>query len=180
MNAITTPTLLSVANRPADELPEGLPAGDVLAHFMKRAIEEDARQGVRWPSIDPVHFAAAGLGWHVFPNTVIVHGPTFALCDRVRPDGYNPDSCLFEAFALERFPEGKEPKPDNLHRPALTEENWRKILSQDFANMGEVQRGMKSMGFGGPRPHPAEERTVINFHRSLAAYMGQGAPVLLD
>jgi phenylpropionate dioxygenase-like ring-hydroxylating dioxygenase large terminal subunit len=42
----------------------------------------------------------------------VAHGYTFALCFRVRPQGYNPDRCIFEAFVLERFPERQEPNTE--------------------------------------------------------------------
>jgi hypothetical protein len=42
--------------------------------------------------------------------------------------------------------------------------------------MPEVQKGMKSRGFMGPRPNPVEELPVVHFHRVLADYMGTGAP----
>jgi hypothetical protein len=131
---------------------------------------------VNWPRIDPAHFAAAGNVWHIFPNTVVIHGPTFALCYRARPDGRDPNSCIFEVYTLERFPEGQEPKPENLHKPDIDEASWRKVLCQDFSNMGAVQRGLRSRGFDGLRPSPVEERAIINFHRVLADYLGTGAP----
>lgn len=175
VNGTATQTMVDVANRLVDELPEGTPAAEVQAHFMKRTIEEDAKLGIEWPQIDPDHFVAAGTDWHVFPNTVIIQGPTFALCYRARPSAnYDPDSCIFEVYTLQRFPEGQEPRPENLYTPEVTEENYRKVLCQDFSNMGEVQKGMKSMAFAGARPHPVEEQAVINFHRQLAAYMGEG------
>ena len=174
--ATTTEVMVDIANRLVDELPEGTPAHEVHMHFMKRVIEEDARRGVSWPKIDPAHAAEAGTDVHIFPNTVLIYGPTFALCYRARPDGTDPDSCIFEVYTLERFPEGQEPKPENLHKPEMTLEHWPKVLLQDFSNMGEVQRGMKSMAFSHAIPHPVEEEAVINFHRALASYMGSGAP----
>lgn len=176
VNATTTQTMVDVANRLVDELPEGTPAMEVQMHLMKRTIEEDAKQGVMWPQIDPALFAASGNDWHIFPNTVIIHGPTFALCYRARPNGYDPDSCIFEVYTLQRFPEGQEPKPENKYMPDIDEERWRKVLCQDFSNMEDVQKGMKSAGFQGARPHPIEEQSIINFHRSLARYMGDGGP----
>ena len=177
VNATTTQTMVDVANKLVDELPEGTPTPEVYAHFMKRTIEEDAKQGVTWPQLDPAHVAASGNDWHIFPNTVIIHGPTFALCYRARPSrDYDPDSCIFEVYTLQKFPEGQEPKPENIYTPEITEENYRKVLCQDFSNMGAVQEGMKSMAFAGARPHPVEEQAVINFHRTLARYMGAGAP----
>ena len=47
---------------------------------------------------------------------------------------------------------------------------------EDFGNMAAVQKGMKSRGYAGPRPSPAQELSVIHFHRLLARYMGTGAP----
>ncbi len=176
VNATTTQTMVDVANLLVEELPEGTPAGEVQGHFMKRVIEEDLKRGVTWPKLDPAHIVETGTDWHIFPNTVIIHGPTFALCYRARPNGFNPDSCIFEVYTLERFPEGQEPKPENLYKPVIDEANWRKVLCQDFSNMGDVQKGMKSLAFPGARPHPVEEQAVINFHHTLANYMGRGRP----
>ena len=177
VNATTTDTLIAAAKRLVDELPAGTPPEAVSAHMMAQAKRDDAARGVIWPEIDPDHMMATGIDWHVFPNTVILHGITFALCYRARPNGYDPDSCIFEVYVIERFPEGQEPKTEWVYEPDATEEKWRRILSQDFNNMPEVQRGMKSRGFPGARPSPVQEKAVTNFHRTLAEYMGTGAPV---
>jgi phenylpropionate dioxygenase-like ring-hydroxylating dioxygenase large terminal subunit len=176
VNATTTQTMVDVANLLPQELPEGTPAQEVQMHLMRRTVEEDAKRGVIWPQIDPAHFAASGNVWHLFPNTVIIHGPTFALCYRARPNGSDPNSCIFEVYALERFPEGAEPRADNLYKPEITEANWRKVLCQDFSNMEAVQKGLRSRGFDGTRPSPVEERAIVNFHRVLAIYIDAGGP----
>ena len=177
VNATTTETLVNAAKRLVHELPPGTPPEQVGAHLIASAKRDDAARGVVWPEIDPAQMTAAGFDWHVFPNTVIIQQPTSALCYRARPNGYNPDSCIFEVYVLERFPEGEEPKTQWVFQPEPSEENWLKILSQDFQNMPEVQRGMKSRGFMGARPSPVQEKAVTNFHRSLAEFMGTGAPV---
>jgi nitrite reductase/ring-hydroxylating ferredoxin subunit len=179
VNATTTQTMVDAAARLVDELPEGTPAGEVQAHMMKSAVMADAARGVIWPQLDPAHFAEAGTVWHLFPNTVVIQGPVFGLCYRARPDGKNPDSCIFEVYVIERFPEGQEPKPENILTDIEARDVWRQVLSQDFDNMEAVQRGIKSRGFRGPRPNPLQERGVTNFHRVLADYMGTGAPVPL-
>lgn len=176
LDAVTTATLVRAANRLVDELPPGTPADVVGAHLMAAAERDDAARGVIWPKIDPAQWAAAGHDWHIFPNTVILQGPAFALCYRARPNGYNPDSCIFEVYVLERFPEGQEPKTEWVYKPEATEEQWLKILSQDFGNMPQVQKGMKSRGFMGARPSPVQEVAVTHFHRLLAKYMGTGTP----
>ena len=176
LNAGTTKTLVDAANRLVDELPAGTPADQVGAHLMASAKRDDAARGVIWPEVDPAALIRTGHDWHMFPNTVILPGLTFALCYRVRPNGYDPNSCIFEVYTLERFPEGQEPKTEWVYQPEPTEEKWLKILSQDFENMGVVQKGMKSRGFKGPRPNPLQELGVIHFHQLLSKYMGTGAP----
>ena len=176
LNASTTTTLVDAARRLVDELPEGASAEEVNMHWMSSAIRDDAARGVDWPQFDPVAVAEAGTDWHIFPNTVILPGPTFALCYRARPNGYDPNSCIFEVYNIERFPPGQEPQTEWVYEPDITREKWRKILCQDFNNIAEVQRGMKSRGFGGARPSPVQEIPVTHFHRRLADYMGTGGP----
>lgn len=178
-NASTTMTLVNAAKRLVDELPEGTPAPEVIAHWMKRAKEDDAARGVDWPDITPSQMGEAGLAWSVFPNMTILHGITFALCYRTRPYADDPDKCIFESYAIERYPDGEEPETEWVYAEP-TAEGWGMVLAQDFSNMGAVQKGMKSRGFDHTLPNPHQERKVTNFHRNLAHYMGQGSPELLD
>jgi len=55
-----------------------------------------------------------------------------------------------------------------------TQENWRdgnypRIFVQDYDNVDEVQKGMKSAGFPGALPNPLAEKVVWNLHRELRA-----------
>lgn len=176
VNANTTQTIVDAAKRLVDVLPEDASPAEVGAKMMELAYIADAERGVDWPAVDPKHFFESGIDWHVFPNTIILHGVTFILGYRARPNGLDPDSCIFEVYVLERYPEGEEPKPENVYQPDMSQENWRLVLSQDFANMGEVQKGVKSWGFPGARPNPVQEQSVMNFHRNLSEYMGRGGP----
>ena len=176
VNASTTQTFVDASARLVDELPEGTSADEVMAHFMTSAKADDEARGVVWPEIDPAHQADCGISWHLFPNMTIGIGITFALIYRVRPYRTDPNKCVFEAYTLERFPEGQEPKTEWVHAEAYEPGAWPPVLLQDFDNMAEVQRGMSSLGFRGCLPNPVQEKPVSNFHRSLAQYMGRGAP----
>jgi hypothetical protein len=176
--AASTETLVNAAKRLVDELPEGTAPADVVKHWLASARKDDAARGVIWPTISPQNMAEAGLAWSLFPNVTILQGVTFALCYRVRPYGDDPNKCIFESYALERFPEGEEPKTEWVYAEA-TAEKWGSVLAQDFSNMEWVQRGMKSRGFRGTLPNPHQERKVTNFHSNLADYMGLGIPHLL-
>jgi nitrite reductase/ring-hydroxylating ferredoxin subunit len=174
-NASTTETLVNAAKRLVDELPEGTPPDQVIKHWLASARADDAARGVVWPTITPQQMSDAGLAWHVFPNMSILQGITFALCYRARPYGGDPHKCIFESFAIERFPAGQEPKTNWVYAEP-TAEKWGAVLAQDFSNMAAVQNGMRSRAFSGPQPNPHQERKVTNFHRNLAKYMGTGAP----
>ncbi len=177
--AASTETLVNAASRLADELPEGTPPADVIAHWLASAKADDAARGVEWPDIPPGIQHEAGLAWSIFPNMTVLQGVTFALCYRTRPYGDDPDKCIFESYALERFPEGEAPATTWVQADA-TAEYWGSVLAQDFANMEFVQKGMKSSGFRGPLPNPHQERKITNFHRALANYMGIGGLKLLS
>lgn len=176
--AASTETLVNAAKRLVDELPEGTPGNEVIAHLMKSAKADDAARGIDWPEIPPEVMAEAGLAWSMFPNQTILQGVTFALCYRVRPYKDDPDKCIFESYALERFPEGEEPNAQWVHAEP-TAENWGSVLAQDFDNMEWVQRGMKSRGFHGALPNPHQEQKITNFHRHLSKIMGTGAPKII-
>ncbi|MCB2061652.1 MAG: aromatic ring-hydroxylating dioxygenase subunit alpha [Novosphingobium sp.] len=176
VNARTTWTLVDAALRLKDELPEGTPTPEVMAHWLKSAREQDAARGVVWPDVSPAHQAKAGSSWHVFPNMTIAHSITNALIYRVRPDRQEPERCIFEAAVIERFPEGGEPETEWEYADPSDVEKWRPVLLQDFDNMIQVQRGMRSRGYRGCIPSPKQEQTVANLHRNLARYVGRGGP----
>ncbi|MFT3929253.1 MAG: SRPBCC family protein [Spongiibacteraceae bacterium] len=177
--AASTDTLVKAASRLVDELPEGTPAADVIKHWLASAKADDAKRGVIWPELTPAQMSEAGLAWSLFPNQTILQGVTFALCYRTRPYGDDPNKCIFESYALERFPEGEEPKSEWVYAEP-TAEKWGMVLAQDFANMEWVQKGMKSRGFRGTLPNPHQEQKVTNFHRVLSKFMGRGSPKLLN
>ena len=180
LDAFLSHSMVEAAQRLPIELPEGTPPLEVLQKMIEWTIEIDAKKGVSWPALTPQHMLDAGYDWHIFPNCLILAAPTYVLGYRTRPNGYDPDSCIFEAYAMDRAPDGVEPQqPEVEWSTDLTDEAfWGLILMQDIGNMPEVQKGMKSRGFQGARPNPVWEVAVSNFHRTLAEYMGTGAPVL--
>ena len=133
--------------------------------------------GAGWPAITLEQMAKAGADWHVFPNQIFLMYPDGALVYRARPDGDNPDSCIFDISAIQRYAPGAEPKVErqNFHGA----DDWRNfatisiILQQDFDNMEQVQKGMKSDAFIAARPSPRQETSVSNLHRHIADYLAR-------
>ncbi|MEW9856082.1 aromatic ring-hydroxylating oxygenase subunit alpha [Novosphingobium sp. M1R2S20] len=172
-NTNTTATLVAVANRLKDELPEGTPAAEVSKYWIQTARAEDEARGVVWPTVDPQHTSQAGTAWQIFPNFQIGHAVNNMLCYQARPYKSDPDKCIFEAAVYELYPEGEAPATDwEYTEPA----DWPPVLQQDFANMAAVQQGMKNVGFRGAQPNPYMERSVASLHMNLAKFMGTGFP----
>ncbi|VWX46581.1 SRPBCC family protein [Novosphingobium sp. 9U] len=173
-NTNTTETLVGVANRLKDELPEGTPAAEVSAYWIRTAREEDAARGVVWPTVDPSHTAKAGTAWQIFPNFQIGHAVNNMLCYMARPYKADPDKCIFEAAVYELYPEGQAPQTEWEYTEP---QDWPPVLQQDFTNMAAVQQGMKNVGFRGAQPNPYMERSVASLHMNLAKFMGTGTPL---
>ena len=103
-------------------------------------------------------------------------GPTGSLNYRARPVGNNPDQCIFDVYSMQRYPAGQEPRNVEVEwsQDHADKDFWGLILTQDFANVAEVQKGMKNRAFKGAIPNPRQETAVINFHRSLCEFMDKG------
>lgn len=171
LKATTTEEMLA-AGRRLMELPEGSDPFTVYGAFAQFHREEAAKNNRPFPDVPIETMMASGTDWHIFPNLVFLHQPTNVLWYRARPNGDDPDSCIFEINVIERFAEGAEPKGVEVEvADDWRTADWGLILAQDFQNMGEVQRGMKSRGFKGARTNPVQERAISNFHRVLHHYL---------
>lgn len=143
-----------------------------LAEFQKEAA---IAANAGWPEMSFEDIFNAGTDWHVFPNFIFLPWPDGGLFYRSRPDGDNPDSCIFDIWSLQRFAPGSEPALQREYYHG--EDDWRHkenfglILSQDFQNMISVQQGMKARGFSGSRTNPKQEAPVANFHRVIRGFI---------
>jgi len=142
-----------------------------MMEFQREAAIED---GAGWPdNLSFENIVRAGVDWHIFPNLICLPNFDGSLWYRARPNGDDPDSCIFDLWSLARYAPGEQPP---LVREVLTDwrdhDDWGAIFPQDFQNLGEVQQGMKSRGFVGARTNPIQEKAISNFHRVLRRYLG--------
>jgi len=175
LNAGSSVQTVHAARRVMQEVPEGTPATDVLMKFGQFIYEHAVNAGATWPGITPEQMYAAGIDWHLFPNQIMLQGPTGLLGYRSRPNGNDPDSCIWDVYSLQRYAPGEEPKVElEWSQDHGDQTFWGKILTQDYNNMAQVQRGMKSRGFKGARPNPQQEVAISNFHQSLVDFLEKG------
>jgi len=76
VNSCTTDTIVNAAKRLVDELPVGTPGAVVTAHLTASAQRDDAARGDLAHDPHGDH-AKGGHDWHLFPNSVILHGLTY-------------------------------------------------------------------------------------------------------
>jgi phenylpropionate dioxygenase-like ring-hydroxylating dioxygenase large terminal subunit len=175
LNAGSSVQSVFAARRVMQEVPPGATPMEVLMKFGEFTREHCAAQGVTMPGITPEQMHAAGIDWHLFPNQIMLQGPTSLLGYRARPNGHDPNSCIWDVYSLQRYAPGEEPQVEQEWSFDHADESfWGKILTQDYQNLPKVQKGMNSRGFRGARPNPKQERAVINFHRALVDFIERG------
>jgi hypothetical protein len=170
LRAIWTPRDLTAARRLATELDEsdGADPARVMGAMMAFAAEEAEKDGSGWPKLTTENLIRAGQDWHIFPNLIVLPYPDGALWYRARPNGDDPDSCVFDIWSLVRYAPGAEPElKREFYADWRDHKDWGRILEQDFENLDAVQQGMKSRGFPGSRTSPRQEMAISNFHRVL-------------
>lgn len=176
LRAMYSPRSVEAMHRLLTELE---PTTDVMRLYGK--MEELQREaaltsGAGWPSMTPEQRIRAGQEWHLFPNHVFLMLADASIAYRARPNGDDPDTCIFDIWSLQRYAPGAEPKLVREFIPdwrANTEADFGLILAQDFQNFEKVQLGMKSIGFKGSRTNPLQESEIPNMHRALADYLAR-------
>jgi len=154
-------------------LPDDTPVDVVLTKLIDYHREETEKRGIVWPeSLTLEAWAAAGVDWHIFPNSIVL--PTFdgALWYRMRPNGDDHDSCIVDIWSLGRFPPGQEPEvTQTVFHGFEAFHGQCEFLEEDFANIEAVNRGVKSRGFRGCMLNPAQEVGVSHFQAVMKSYL---------
>jgi nitrite reductase/ring-hydroxylating ferredoxin subunit len=166
-DALITERKVRATQRMAAELPADASYMDMLMAIDRLHREEGAKEGITWDEFSQQEVINAGMDWHIFPNIAFLPTEDGALVYRARPNGDDPDSCVFDIYSMERYPPGKLPKVQPEVIKDWREFKWPRIFVQDFENLAEIQAGIKSRGFVGGRANPLAELTCINFHRHV-------------
>lgn len=169
---VTPPTMRAMERLRAETSVETAPE-QLFLRLIELQKEELEATGAAWPAgLTPAVIAAAGTGWHIFPNTVVLPASDGVLWYRMRPNGEHPRQSIFDIWCLRRYAPGQEPKIETHVSQNFEEFRGRNgFLEQDFANMLAVDRGMESRGWEGARTNPSEEVTINHFHAMLDRYL---------
>lgn len=175
LDAMTLPREVQVAEGLRHKtIPEGSTFG---AEFVKAIYEHASGAGIALPPPDPETLARWGGMFFVFPNYFVLPQYGNALVYRSRPNGDDPESCIFELWSITIPAAG-----DEMGKPVMggpygpdDSEQWPRIPLQDFSNIERQQRGLHSLGFKGLRLSHTYESGITTMHRELDHYLA-GSP----
>lgn len=150
------------------EIPEDSTAA---VEFSKLVAARADELGIEFPELSPEQRAEGTGVFSVFPNLVMLVSLANCFMYRARPNGDDPDSCLFDVWALRLFPPSRGAPELVRDFVPHDDEVWGVIPSQDFANMAEVQAGLHSWGCDGLRLSTRQEMNLLNMQRELDRYL---------
>ena len=162
--------------QPADEVPEGKTARDVLSESFRTLIGSltgfDGSALTNSEVLDNLQYA-------LFPNVQHYIGLAAGLVMRFRPWGNDPEVCLMEVMFLYPLPEGAR-----IHGVAMQmldfDEPWANApalgafasaLEQDMLAIPRVQRGLQTMTKPGITLSRYQESKIRHFHQTLDQYL---------
>src|SRR5438552_4917969 len=156
----------------------GPPTGSTLLEaYQARRMELLEARGFDVSGLSPdLMTSADDVFW--FPNVVGPIYPGSAILFRVRPLGNDPDRSIKDTWVLEwRAPgavDGRRVQPKFFAN--WRDRSWGEITEQDYENLANVQQGMRSAGWAGPRLNPRQEGNILHMHRVIDSYLGDGGP----
>jgi nitrite reductase/ring-hydroxylating ferredoxin subunit len=155
----------------------GPPAGTtLLAAYQARRMELLAARGFDVSGLTPELMTSAD-DVYCFPNVVGPIYPGSAILFRVRPYGVDPNRCIKDTWVLEWRAPGSngDRAPKKQFVADWRTRDWGEITEQDYANLGEVQRGMRTSGWTGARLNPRQEGNILHMHRVIDRYLSRDA-----
>ena len=149
-------------------LPDGTSAGDF---YLARRRSGATARGLDWSHLSDEQ-VLGGDDLLIFPSVL---GPAVAggwFLYRCRPDGMDPNSSIFELWAMdERTLDAEEtPVPELQVYPDPRDHDWGLIVNQDLANFEAIQTGLRVPGRG-LHWNPRQEMGVRRFHEVLDRYL---------
>ncbi|MBJ22600.1 MAG: aromatic ring-hydroxylating dioxygenase subunit alpha [bacterium] len=162
---------------PGTRIPEGATTRSLMVEASRKRIAE--AMGVDTGSVSDAEIQDV-IQYSLFPNIVLFGGLGSPLFYRARPDGNDPNSCLFEVMILQPVPVGAE-RPTPAKRRWLEEhEKWSDVpelsyfgpvLDEDQEVMPQVQRGLRASRKPSISLSVYQESRIRHFRRTLEEYV---------
>lgn len=168
-------------DEPVPTIPEGERARDVYARFMQKVLGEQYDNDFSHLSVTET---IDSIEYHLFPNAFFFPGLQIPLCYRFRPDGPDPDRCIYEVLYLRPKPRsGKVPEPaepfdldvnDSYTTVPGLPTSLGQVLDQDTTNLAAQTRGFKSSKKRGQTLGNYQEVRARHFQNMVRRYIAEG------
>jgi hypothetical protein len=164
-------------NAKAPTLPPGESARAFMAEQVRR--ERAAATGYDYSSFSDAE-ALDNLQYLLFPNMVLFRSLAIPIVYRSRPNGNDPDTCIFELMILARVPKGAQrPEPATVvEMGAKTYSDikefppfFSELYDQDVGNLRAQQRGMHASVTKVIELGRYQESRIRHMHRTLDSYL---------
>lgn len=144
-----------------------IPAEEFPAKFFEALYAYADGAGIALP---PPPTATTGYG-HIFPNLTFLPAYGNSIIYRVRPNGDDPESCLFEVWAVQiPAADAGEPERPELEGPVPVEQ-WPQIFKEDYRNVIAQQKGIRTQGLDDLILSEQYEAMIVNSHRAIDTYL---------
>jgi phenylpropionate dioxygenase-like ring-hydroxylating dioxygenase large terminal subunit len=163
---------------PPAELPSGSSPREAVAGLTRDMMRGMLGLDLSGKSISEV---IDGVQYFVFPNWCPWSGVANALQYRFRPNGDDPNSCVFEVRMMYPVPPGAERPPSAPVHQLAPDESWTnapelagfcQIMDQDESNLVAIQRGLRATKKTGVHFGEYQESRIRHFHALLEEYVG--------
>jgi hypothetical protein len=173
LHALISQYALRAADRLVSEAPGEESIAEIQARYRRLHREEMEKARAPWPAdLTDQDIARAGINWHIFPNSIVLPTRDGAQWYRARPNGDDPETCIYDVWWLERYAPGKEPPVVHEFYPDVESfEGKNPFLEQDFDNLIACQKGMHSRGLPGLIVNPVQEAAMKHFQQGIEAYL---------
>lgn len=176
--------MLMARKNPDDKVPEippGERARDVYARHMQKVLGEHYDNDFSDLSVTET---IDSIEYHLFPNAFFFPGLQIPLCYRFRPDGPDPDRCVYEVLFLRPKPRsGNTPEPAQVFDldvddsyttvPGLPT-SLGQVLDQDTSNLAAQTRGFKSSAKRGQTLGNYQEVRTRHLMSTVRRYIEEG------
>ena len=159
-------------------VPEGKTARNVLAEYRRSELKKhtgvDFSEATDCEMLDLIEY-------FVFPNIALWVGEGAPLIYRSRPNGDDPNSCIYETMVLFPVAEGAERPPAAKAKLVPADQTYAegakelggsvRVFDQDAGNLTKMQLGQHSRGFQGPTYGSYQEMNIRQFHHNLGKWL---------
>lgn len=151
-------------------IPEGSSLG---AEYMKALYATAAAQQRPMPKPEREVLDQWGGEVFIFPNLMVLPQAGNAMMYRVRPNGYDPDSCIFEIYSTKTYPAAEKiPRAAVQQMTDVSDpEQFLQIPRQDFFNIPRMQKGLHTSGCRQIWLADYYEKMIMNLHQETDRYL---------